>query len=207
MTLQFHSIEFLLSAVSIHQFPELGLPEFAFSGRSNVGKSSLLNLITGRKGLAKVSRTPGKTRAVNFFEVDGAWRLVDLPGYGYARLSKTEIEKWGRVIDFYLRERENLACVVQLIDARHPPTQLDQSMMSWLAFSQTPTLIALTKVDKLKKNDQRNADNKFRKEWLGGLDWPVVSTSAEGRLGRTELLGEMERLLLRYTSAAPPRIE
>ncbi|MCA9410886.1 MAG: YihA family ribosome biogenesis GTP-binding protein [Candidatus Omnitrophica bacterium] len=197
MVFQINSIEFMLSAVSVGQFPSKELPEFAFSGRSNVGKSSLLNLLTGRKGIAKVSRTPGKTRAVNFFEVDKTWRLVDLPGYGYARLSKKEIEKWGRVIDSYLRDRTCLAGVVQLIDSRHKPTQLDLSMMNWLAQTGIPTVIALTKIDKLKKNDQRNVGQKFRKDWLRDLSWPIVSTSAERGVGREELLLEVERILNR----------
>ncbi len=195
MTIGFDSIEFMLSAVGVQQFPEGKLPEFAFSGRSNVGKSSLLNLITGRKGLAKVSRTPGKTRAVNFFEVDQTWRLVDLPGYGYARLSKTEVEKWGKVIDTYLRERENLACVVQLIDSRHKPTELDLAMMQWLADTRINTLIALTKMDKLKKNEQRTAAERFKRDWLGDAPWPVVMTSADKRIGRQELIVEMDRIL------------
>lgn len=195
MKISFQRIEFMLSAVDVDQFPEAQLPEFAFSGRSNVGKSSLLNLITGRKGLAKVSKTPGKTRAVNFFEIDGTWRLVDLPGYGYARLSQKEIEKWGRVIDSYLRDRANLACVVQLIDSRHKPTALDLAMLDWLAKTGMTTLIALTKVDKLGKNDQRQAVNRFRKEWLTGLDWPVVATSAENRVGREDLIETMESIL------------
>jgi len=200
MNMNFQTIQFLLSAVEVHQFPVENLPEIAFSGRSNVGKSSLLNLITGRKGLAKVSRTPGKTRAVNFFEVNRSWRLVDLPGYGYARLSKSEIEKWGRVIDTYLRERNHLACVVQLIDSRHKPTELDLAMMSWLAETGIPTILALTKVDKLKMNDRRNATKKFRKDWLSDLNWPVVATSVELRIGRAELLAEIEKVLTGWRS-------
>ncbi|MCA9436081.1 MAG: 50S ribosome-binding GTPase, partial [Candidatus Omnitrophica bacterium] len=128
---------------------------------------------------------------------DKTWRLVDLPGYGYARLSKKEIEKWGRVIDSYLRDRTCLAGVVQLIDSRHKPTQLDLSMMNWLAQTGIPTVIALTKIDKLKKNDQRNVGQKFRKDWLRDLSWPIVSTSAERGVGREELLLEVERILNR----------
>jgi GTP-binding protein len=188
-------VEFLLSAVKPDQFLPPDRPEIAFSGRSNVGKSSLLNLLVRRKSIAKVSRTPGKTRAVNFFDVEGQWRLVDLPGYGYARLSQNEIADWGHVIDTYLRERSNLWVVVQLIDSRHKPTQLDMEMMGWLAHSGMPTIIALTKVDKLNQNDRRAVVNKFQKEWLGDLDWPVVATSADHKVGREELLSILEEYL------------
>ncbi len=187
--------QYLLSAVKPIHFPAPGPPEIALSGRSNVGKSSLLNLLVGRTGVAKVSKTPGKTRAINFFDVGGKWRLVDLPGYGFARLSKEEIERWGRLIDTYLRERETLTAVIQLIDSRHPPMKNDLEMIDWLAETGVKTVIALTKVDKLGKNDARQATGKFRKAFLQGLDWPVVATSAETKNGREELLEEIERLL------------
>ena len=193
--LRFSSLKFLLSAVETDQFPPANMPEVAFSGRSNVGKSSLLNLLTRRKGLAKVSKTPGKTRAINFFEVDDTWRLVDLPGYGYARLSKTEIEKWGKTIDTYLCERPNLAGVIQLVDSRHKPTDRDLEMLTWLAQAGIPTIVALTKSDKIGKNLRRTLPDQFRRDWLGNLDWPVVPTSAEKGEGRGALIGEVERLL------------
>jgi GTP-binding protein len=195
LVLRFSSLKFLLSAVETDQFPAANLPEVAFSGRSNVGKSSLLNLLTRRKGLAKVSKTPGKTRAINFFEVDGKWRLVDLPGYGYARLSKAEIEKWGKTIDTYLCERPNLAGVIQLVDSRHKPTDRDLEMLTWLAGMGIPTIVALTKADKIGNNLRRTLPDRFRREWLGNLDWPVIPTSAERGEGRGALIGEVEKLL------------
>jgi GTP-binding protein len=197
LVLRFSSLKFLLSAVEIDQFPAANLPEVAFSGRSNVGKSSLLNLLTRRKGLAKVSKTPGKTRALNFFEVDGKWRLVDLPGYGYARLSKAEIEKWGKTIDTYLCERQNLAGVIQLVDSRHKPTDRDLEMLTWLAGMGIPTIVALTKADKIGNNLRRTLPDRFRREWLGNLDWPVVATSAEKGEGRDRLLEEVRNLLVK----------
>ncbi len=189
--------QYLLSAVKPSHFPAAGPPEIALSGRSNVGKSSLLNLLVGRHGVAKVSKSPGKTRAINFFDVGGRWRLVDLPGYGFARLSKGEIEKWGNLVDTYLRDRQTLAAVIQLIDSRHPLMQSDQEMIEWLAESEIKTVIALTKVDKLSKNDARQAAVRFRKDCLQGLDWPVVATSAETKSGRNELLEAVERLLVK----------
>lgn len=196
--------EYLLSAVKPHHFPAPDLSEVALSGRSNVGKSSLLNLLVGRTGIAKVSKTPGKTRAINFFDVGGRWRLVDLPGYGFARLSKEEKERWGQLIDTYLRERQCLTAVIQLIDSRHPPMNSDLEMMEWLAETGIHTIIALTKVDKLGKNDSRQAPARFRKDYLQGLDWPVVATSAETKSGREDLLKEVERLLGAGNNTLPP---
>lgn len=190
------SCSYLLSAVEVSQFPRDSIPEVAFSGRSNVGKSSLLNLLTQRDGLAKVSKTPGKTRAVNFFDVGGDWRLVDLPGYGYAKRSKSESEGWRRTIDSYLTDRANLVVIIQLIDSRHDPSSLDLQMMEWLAANDKPTIIALTKADKLGKNPRRTLPTKFKKTWLGELPWPVVATSAMERTGRGELLAAIQSALL-----------
>lgn len=204
ISLDFHVVEYLISAVSPGQFPRDEFPEVALSGRSNVGKSSLLNFLVGRKGAAKVSRTPGKTRAVNFFDIDGQWRIVDLPGYGYARLSKKEIEKWGKVIDRYLRERSNLAGVIQLIDSRHEPSRLDREMIAWLAQARIPTVIALTKTDKIGKNQARALVSSFRQKWASGTDWSVVPTSAEKKEGREGLVEAVGKLL---TNRSGPVVE
>lgn len=134
--------------------PEATLPEIAFSGRSNVGKSSLLNRLVGRKAIARVSQTPGKTREINFFRVNDAFYLVDLPGYGYARVSKEMREKWRRIIERYLETSEKLRGIVQLVDARHPPTPDDLRMLDFLAGIELPTLVALTKVDKLRPRER-----------------------------------------------------
>jgi GTP-binding protein len=191
----FASCSYLLSAAAVSQFPPPDLPEITVSGRSNVGKSSLLNLITRRLNLAKVSKTPGKTRTINFFDVGGKWRLVDLPGYGYARLSKPEVVKWGKLIDIYLRERINLAGVIQLIDSRHDPSERDLEMMRWLAETGITTVVVLTKVDKLGMNAARNLPREFRQRWLGHLSWPVIATSAEKKTGRDELLQVVTQIL------------
>lgn len=189
------SYRYLLSAVEVEQFPPPDVPEVVFSGRSNVGKSSLINFLTQQAGLAKVSKTPGKTRAVNFFAVGEKWRLVDLPGYGYARLSHEEILRWGGLIDEYLTNRENLALVVQLIDSRHEPTERDLEMLDWLAQTGIPTLIALTKVDKVGRNEARSLVQRFRRDWLNDLDWPIVPTSVLLGHGRLELQGAIETIL------------
>jgi GTP-binding protein len=186
---------YLLSAAKPSQFPPATLPEVAVSGRSNVGKSSLLNLLVGQNNLAKVSKTPGKTRTLNFFDVGSDWRLVDLPGYGYARLSQAETARWGKVIDAYLTERSTLAAVIQLIDSRHDPSRMDLEMIEWLRETQIPVIIALTKVDKLGKNPRRTIANSFRRQWLEGASWPVVCTSALERTGREDLLAALRGLL------------
>jgi GTP-binding protein len=134
--------------------PEVSLPEVAFSGRSNVGKSSLLNKLVRRKALARVSQTPGKTREINFFRVNDAFYLVDLPGYGYARVSKTLRDRWRQIIERYLRTSRTLRGIVQLVDARHPPTPDDLRMLDFLSEIELPTLVALTKIDKLRANER-----------------------------------------------------
>jgi GTP-binding protein len=134
--------------------PETNLPEVAFSGRSNVGKSSLLNRLVRRKAFARVSQTPGKTREINFFRVNDAFYFVDLPGYGYARVSKALREKWRGVIEEYLRTSPTLRGIVQLIDARHPPTPDDLRMLDFLAEIERPALLVLTKIDKLRPRER-----------------------------------------------------
>ena len=134
--------------------PESSLPEVAFAGRSNVGKSSLLNTLVRRKKLARVSNTPGRTREINFFAINGAFTLVDLPGYGYARVSKTRQAEWRPLIEGYLTESRELRGVVQLLDARHDPSGDDLAMLDFLAELGAPTLVAATKVDKLRPRER-----------------------------------------------------
>lgn len=146
---QITTSEFVISAAQPSQFPRTSYPEIAFAGRSNVGKSSLLNTLTGRKKLAKVSGTPGKTRQINFFRINGRYHFVDLPGYGYARVSKSEREEWSRVIETFISEREQLRLVVALSDIRHEPTALDRDMFVWLEDLGRPFIVVLTKYDKV----------------------------------------------------------
>jgi GTP-binding protein len=169
--------------------PEDGLPEVAFIGRSNVGKSSLLNMLVGRKALARISGTPGKTQELNFYLVNERLYFVDLPGYGYAKVSKSERARWGLLIGRYLTEREPLRLVVHLVDSRHPPTARDRDIMEVMRGSPVPYVIALTKADKLSGN-QRVKSEKYVQEALAALalEVPVILSSAKDRRGQDELL-------------------
>lgn len=143
------SAEFICSNTRVDLCPPDQIPEYAFIGRSNVGKSSLINMLVERKKLAKTSSTPGKTRLINHFKINNKWFLCDLPGYGYAKVSKKERESFAKMIEKYATQRSNLACFFVLIDARIPPQQLDLDFIEWLGDSQLPFVIALTKVDKI----------------------------------------------------------
>lgn len=149
--MNFLNASFFTTAVNPSQYPTDGIPEIALAGRSNVGKSSLINCIINRKNLARTSSSPGKTATINFYDIDGAVRIVDLPGYGYAKVSKTEKERWAKMIEKYLSSRENLVQVIQLVDARHAPTSDDKLMLDWIRdFGFEPVVIA-TKIDKIAK--------------------------------------------------------
>ena len=145
--------DFELSAVKEIQYPSDDLPEIALSGRSNVGKSSFINAMLGRKNLARTSSTPGKTRLINFYRFNERYRFVDLPGYGYAKVSKSERESWAKIINRYLSLRKNLREVVLVVDIRHPPTDNDMEMYSWILDSGFSGLVVATKLDKLRKNE------------------------------------------------------
>ena len=148
-----HNASFLISAVKPNQYPKTGLMEFAFAGRSNVGKSSLINKILNRKSLARVSGTPGKTVTINFYNIDDTIYLVDLPGYGYAQRSKVEIEKWGKMMEDYLANREPLIQTILLVDSRHKPTKDDVQMAEWIRHYHDRLIVVATKMDKLKKSE------------------------------------------------------
>lgn len=154
-------------AVKKQQYPEVGPIEVAFAGRSNVGKSSLLNLITARRKLAKTSGSPGKTRTINFYSInDDSFRIVDLPGYGYAKVSKAETLKWGQMIEEYLIERPNLIKVIQLVDIRHKPTKQDIQMYEFLKYYQLDGIVVATKADKI-SNNERGKSIKLIRQTLG----------------------------------------
>jgi GTP-binding protein len=190
--------QFVASSPSASACPEHSLPEFAFIGRSNVGKSSLINMLTGRKGLAKTSSSPGKTRLINHFIIGEAWYLVDLPGFGYARLSKTEREHLKKMIEGYLTKRTNLVCTFLLIDSRLEPQQIDLDFMEWMAGHELPFVLLFTKTDKLSATRIANNIALYKTELLKSWDDlpPLILTSAETRKGRDEILaaiGEMIR--------------
>jgi GTP-binding protein len=174
--------------------PETVLPEIAFGGRSNVGKSSLLNRLVRRKAFARVSQTPGKTREINFFLVNGAFYLVDLPGYGYARVSKDMRERWRLVIERYLRSTPTLRGMVQLIDARHPPTADDLRMLDFLSEVQLPTLVVLTKIDKLRPRE-REANLAEASRLLQLEPDQIIPFSAVSGEGRDELARAIAELV------------
>ena len=149
--------QFVTSATQKSEWPETTLPEVVVVGRSNVGKSSFINALTNRKKLAYVGSTPGKTRLLNFFDIDQTWMLVDVPGYGYAKMSKSSLEKLGHMMDEYFNEREQIKCVVQLIDARHDPTKDDKEMIDFFKEVSIPIVIVATKIDKVPKTKRIKA--------------------------------------------------
>ena len=178
-----------------HCAPDLTLmprgdwPEVAFVGRSNVGKSSLLNMLCGRRSLARTSRTPGKTQTFNFYAVNGMCFFVDIPGYGYARVSKAERSRWTRAIGAYLTQRSALRLVLHLVDARHAPTALDREVMVLLARSEAMRLVVLTKTDKLSANGRAHCMRATGKAMAElGMETPVILASAVRKTGRDELL-------------------
>src|SRR5215203_5181813 len=146
------SAEFIKSAFAEEHWTTDGLPEIAFLGRSNVGKSSLINSLLQRRALARTSNTPGRTQSINFFLINGSFYFVDLPGYGYAKVSKSMRADWGKMAEEYLSERPNLVLSIHLIDARHEPTELDRQLNAWLVMNELPFVVAATKADKLSSN-------------------------------------------------------
>lgn len=179
--------ELVISAAHPAQFPKDRLPEVALAGRSNVGKSSLINRLTERRNLARTSAQPGKTRLLNFYRVNGALYLVDVPGYGYARVSRAERERWGRVIEQYLLERPTLRLVLLLVDLRHPPTADDRTMYDWLVYHRIPLCVVGTKADKLPRGRWDRHVRQARETLGMPREIPFVPFSAETGVGRDEL--------------------
>jgi GTP-binding protein len=183
--------QFVGSFVREDACPKSDLPEYAFIGRSNVGKSSLINMLCRQKDLAKASQTPGKTQTINYFEIDGAWHIVDLPGYGYARTSKVNRAAWEKMIHYFLKNRQQLECSFLLIDAMIPPQQIDIDFMNWLGENRVPFVIAYTKTDRILPIDLKRNLALIRAAILE--HWETLPqefiTSAEKRRGREEILG------------------
>ncbi len=194
--MQIKSAEFVKSSPNVTDCPEATIPEYAFIGRSNVGKSSLINHLTNRKKLAKTSSTPGKTQLINHFLINETWYLVDLPGYGWAQTSKVNKAAWKKMINSYLEERPNLACVFVLVDSRHEPQTIDLEFMEWLGENAIPFCIVFTKADKLGKTQiQSNVANykKVMKRTWEELPPTFVTSSAE-RQGGEEILDFIHRI-------------
>lgn len=179
--------EFVISAVGPKQYPDDGLPEIALAGRSNVGKSSLINRMVGRKNLARTSSVPGKTQTLNYYRINGQMYFVDLPGYGYAQVSKAQRAEWGKFIERYLQERRECKLVLLVVDLRHPPSRDDQAMHDWLKHYSVPHAVVATKADKLSRGRWPKHVKSVRETLGMPAAEPVILFSAETGLGKDEL--------------------
>lgn len=198
--MKIHSANFLMSSPTYKRCPEEVIPEYAFIGRSNVGKSSLINMLVNQKNLAKTSGKPGKTQLINHFTINDDWYLVDLPGYGWAKVGKKMREKFEALIEGYLFNRKNLMCTFVLIDIRHKPQTIDIEFMDWMGENELPFVIVFTKADKLPKTKVRKAINFYQNEMLkhwAGMPLHFVSSS-EKEMGKEEILDFVEETNLLF---------
>lgn len=188
--MQIKQAEFIISSIDVNKCPAAEKPEYAFIGRSNVGKSSLINMLTNRKGLAKISGKPGKTQLINHFLINTNWYLVDLPGYGYASVSKGKRIEFAKFINQYLQKRENLMCLFVLLDSRHKPQKIDMEFMQWLGENNIPFVMCFTKQDKLSKLESAKNLAHYKKEMK--QIWqelpPIFLTSSSNKKGKDEVL-------------------
>ena len=189
MAVNLQKAEFVLSAAAPRAFIQDGLPQVAFAGRSNVGKSSAINRLLGRKNFARVGAAPGKTVHINYFRIDRAFYLVDLPGYGYAKVSKGERDRWGKLMEDYFARSDLLTLGVLIVDARHRPTADDCTMANWFKETGRPLVVAANKLDKLKKSEVAPNLAQIRETLELGEEVPVIPFSAEKGTGKEELLG------------------
>ena len=193
------------SAPDLDSCPDESLPEFAFIGRSNVGKSSLLNFLAGRRGLARVSPTPGFTKLINFFTMSKTWRLVDLPGYGFAKVARKDSSKFNHAVLEYLQERPNLHCVFALVDSGLPPQKMDMEFVEWLADNAIPFVLVFTKTDKVKPAQMQANIEAFKEsifEWCETLP-EILTCSATAQLGRAALLSVIDEALATEQANGP----
>ncbi|MDD6131546.1 MAG: ribosome biogenesis GTP-binding protein YihA/YsxC [Bacteroidales bacterium] len=188
--------EFVISNTDFRKCPDTGLPEYAFIGRSNVGKSSLINMLTGRSGLAKTSQTPGKTMLINHFIINKSWYIVDLPGYGYAQRGKKAQEQLREIIESYILGRTEMTNLFLLIDSRHAPQKIDLEFMDWLGENEVPFSIVFTKLDKLGVNAGKLKIEEYKKVLLERWEElpPIFATSSEDGRGRDEILNYIEQI-------------
>ena len=188
--------EFVISNTDFRKCPDTGLPEYAFIGRSNVGKSSLINMLTGRSGLAKTSQTPGKTMLINHFIINKSWYIVDLPGYGYAQRGKKAQEQLREIIESYILGRAEMTNLFLLIDCRHAPQKIDIEFMDWLGENEVPFSIVFTKLDKLGVNAGKLKIEEYKKVLLERWEElpPIFATSSEDGRGRDEILDYIEQI-------------
>ena len=185
------SAEFLTGAVSYKQYPDSAYPELAFAGRSNVGKSSLINSLLNRKKLVKTSQTPGKTQEINFFKINNDFIFTDLPGYGFAKVPQPVRKRWGKMIEDYLLKRETLLAVIFIIDLRRRPSQLDLSLQRWLEAHGVEYLLVGTKMDKLSQSEIKKQKDKLNVAYFDGGEGELLVYSSESSRGRKELWSEI----------------
>ena len=185
------SAEFLTGAVSYKQYPDSAYPELAFAGRSNVGKSSLINSLLNRKKLVKTSQTPGKTQEINFFKINNDFIFTDLPGYGFAKVPQPVRKRWGKMIEDYLLNRETLLAVIFIIDLRRRPSQLDLSLQRWLEVHGVEYLLVGTKVDKLSQSEIKKQKDKLNVAYFDGGEGELLVYSSKSSRGRKELWSEI----------------
>lgn len=191
--MEVHNVNLTISAVAADQYPKTDYPEIALVGRSNVGKSSLTNVLINRRNFAHTSSQPGKTQTLNFYDVEDRLYFVDVPGYGYAKVSKKERERFGQMIEQYLTQREQLRGVIQLVDARHVPTADDVSMYEWLDFYHIPTLVVATKCDKVKSNVWNRQESQIRKRLGMAPEAPLILFSATTKHGKDQVWQWIEK--------------
>jgi len=192
--MKINKAKFVTSAPSLKECPTFNLPEFALIGRSNVGKSSFINAIVNIKGLAKTSNKPGKTRLINLFNVDEKFIVADLPGYGFANVSKKMKDEWQRNIENYLLNREDIVCLIQFIDSRHDPQKNDLQMAEWIRYNNLPHLVIATKVDEIPRSQVKNVVDKFSKDFSN----LVLPFSKSNNYYNNNILAALEERILSY---------
>ena len=190
-------------AVKREQYPPEDMPQIAFAGRSNVGKSSLFNTMVNRRNFARVSGSPGKTRTINFFEINGAFRIVDLPGYGYAKVSKSLSKDWGPMMERYLESRKNLVKVIQLVDIRHQPSKQDVQMYEYLKYHGLAGIVVATKSDKISRNEAAKTSAVIRRTLGMKPEEPLIAVSSLKKTGYDRLIDEIESLVEAWREEHP----
>ena len=191
-----HSAEIVISAVSPAQYPDTQLPEIALAGRSNVGKSSFINTLINRKNLARTSSKPGKTQTLNFYLIEDALHFVDVPGYGYAKVSKTERAKWGEMIETYLTSRDQLRAVISLVDLRHKPTEEDIQMYQFLKYYEIPVIVVATKADKIPRGKWNRHESIVKKALDFDNNDDFILFSSETKLGKEAAWAAIEKRMI-----------
>ena len=193
--MEVNNVSLAAVGVKMEQYPTDNKPEIAFAGKSNVGKSTLINAMVRRKALARTSSQPGKTRTINFYNVEDLMYIVDLPGYGYAKAPRTEIEKWGKMIETYLQKRESLKGIVLLVDSRHEPGANDKQMYEWLRYYDYDIIIAATKIDKLNRSQIQKHMSMIRKGLNMRPEDKLIPFSGVSKSGVKELWDEIDKLI------------